>query len=318
MLFLCHRLLAGEFVFSNFNLHILAPDMKKQNKAYIFALFAVLLWSTVATAFKIALEQVDFMQLLLFASGVATVVLFFILLFENKLKLLGQLSVFEWFMAMVRGFLNPFLYYLILFKAYDMLPAQEAMTLNYTWPIVLILLSVPFLKQQLSKQGMLAVLLSFVGVLVIATKGNFLDLQFSDLKWDLLALSTSLVWAVFWIINLKCKSDESIKLFLSFGFGFLFTLPVVFYFSDFELPNTRGLLAVGYVGIAEMGLTFFLWLSALKNAQRTDQVGQLIYLSPFLSLLFIAFILHEPIHFTTFIGLLFILAGIVWHKKTSK
>jgi drug/metabolite transporter (DMT)-like permease len=292
--------------------------MKKQNKAYIFALSAILLWSTVATAFKIALEQVDFIQLLFFASGVATLVLFFILLFEQKLKLLSQLSSKEWLMALVRGFLNPFLYYLILFKAYDMLPAQEAMTLNYTWPIVLILLSVPFLKQPLTKQGLLAILLSFGGVMVIATKGNLLDLQFSDIKWDLLALSTSLVWASFWIINLKSKTDESIKLFLSFGFGFLFTLPVVYSFSDFTLPNTQGILAVTYVGIAEMGLTFFLWLSALKNAKRTDQVGQLIYLSPFLSLLFIAFILHEPIHFTTFIGLILILIGIIWHKKTSK
>ena len=292
--------------------------MKKQNKAYLFALSAILLWSTVATAFKIALKQVDFIQLLLFASGVASIVLFIILVFENKLKLLGQLSVYEWLMAVLRGFLNPFLYYLILFKAYDMLPAQEAMTLNYTWPIVLILLSVPLLKQKLSKQGIMAILLSFVGVMVIATKGNLMNMHFSDMKWDLLALSTSLVWAIFWIINLKCKADESIKLFLSFGFGFLFTLPVVYYYSDFSLPNIEGLLAVSYVGIAEMGLTFFLWLSALKNAERTDQVSQLIYLSPFLSLLFIAFILHEPIHFTTFIGLILILAGIIWHKKTSK
>ena len=292
--------------------------MNKQNKAYLFALSAVLLWSTVATAFKIALKHVDFIQLLLFASGVATLVLLIIILFENKIRLLGQLTIYEWFMAALRGFLNPFLYYLILFKAYDMLPAQEAMTLNYSWPIVLILLSIPLLKQSISRQGILAILLSFIGVLVIATKGNLFDLQLSNLKWDLLALSTSIVWAFFWIINLKCKSDESIKLFLSSGFGFIFTLPVVYFYTDFNMPNIQGILAVSYVGIAEMGLTFFLWLNALKNAQRTDQVGQLIYLSPFLSLLFIGLILHEPIHFTTFIGLLLILAGIIWHKKTSK
>ena len=277
-----------------------------------------MLWSTVATAFKIALQQVDFIQLLLYASGVATVILFFILLLENKLPLLAKLSKYEWGMAVLRGFLNPFLYYLILFKAYDILPAQEAMTLNYTWPIVLILLSVPLLKQKLSTQGVIAIALSFVGVLVIATKGNLFQLQLSDLKGDLLALSTSVIWALFWIINLKCKADESIKLFLSFSFGFLFTLPMVYYFSSFTLPNIQGILAVSYVGLAEMGLTFFLWLNALKNAKRTDQVSQLIYLSPFLSLLFIGYILHEPIHPATFIGLILILAGIIWQKKASK
>lgn len=292
--------------------------MKKQNKAYLFALSAVLLWSTVATAFKIALEQVDFIQLLLFSSGVASIILFFIILLERKLPLLAKLSKYEWGMALLRGFLNPFLYYLILFKAYDILPAQEAMTLNYTWPIVLIILSVPLLKQKLSKQSVIAIAISFVGILVIATKGNLLQLQLTNMKGDLLALSTSIVWALFWIINLKCKTDESIKLFLSFSFGFLFTLPVVYYFSSFSWPNMQGIMAVSYIGLAEMGLTFFLWLNALKNAKRTDQVSQLIYLSPFLSLLFIGYILHEPIHTATFIGLILILTGIIWQKKTSK
>jgi len=299
-------------------LHILAQQMKKQNKAYLFALSAVLLWSTVATAFKIALEQVDFIQLLLFSSGVASIILFFIILLERKLPLLAKLSKYEWGMALLRGFLNPFLYYLILFKAYDILPAQEAMTLNYTWPIVLIILSVPLLKQKLSKQSVIAIAISFVGILVIATKGNLLQLQLTNMKGDLLALSTSIVWALFWIINLKCKTDESIKLFLSFSFGFLFTLPVVYYFSSFSWPNMQGIMAVSYIGLAEMGLTFFLWLNALKNAKRTDQVSQLIYLSPFLSLLFIGYILHEPIHTATFIGLILILTGIIWQKKTSK
>jgi drug/metabolite transporter (DMT)-like permease len=207
---------------------------------------------------------------------------------------------------------------MMLFKAYDMLPAQEAMTLNYTWPIVLVLLSVPLLKQHLTRQGVLAVLLSFTGVIVIATKGNLMDLHFSDMKGDFLALSTSLVWAFFWIINIKCKTDESIKLFLSFGFGFLFSLLAVWKFSEFVFPGIEGLAAVTYVGLAEMGLTFFLWLNALKHAERTDQVSQLIYLSPFLSLFFISLVLHEPIHFTTFIGLILILAGIIWHKKTQQ
>ena len=299
-------------------MHILAQQMKKQNKAYLFALSAVLLWSTVATAFKIALEQVDFIQLLLFSSGVASIILFFIILLERKLPLLAKLSKYEWGMALLRGFLNPFLYYLILFKAYDILPAQEAMTLNYTWPIVLIILSVPLLKQKLSKQSIIAIAISFVGILVIATKGNLLQLQLTNMKGDLLALSSSIVWALFWIINLKCKTDESIKLFLSFSFGFLFTLPVVYFFSSFSWPNMQGIMAVSYIGLAEMGLTFFLWLNALKNAKRTDQVSQLIYLSPFLSLLFIGYILHEPIHAATFVGLILILTGIIWQKKTSK
>ena len=293
-------------------------NMQQQNKAYLYAFSAVLLWSTVATAFKIALQYVDFMQLLLFSSGIATLVMLVILSIEGKLKKAFQISANEIYKSAFRGALNPFLYYLILFKAYAILPAQEAMTLNYTWPIMLILLSVPLLHQKLSKVGVLSIILSFVGVLLIASKGNLANLQLTNLYGDLLALSTSIVWALFWIVNIKSAIDESIKLFYSFLFGFLFTLPVVFFFSSFSIPPLAGIASVIYIGMAEMGITFFFWLNALKLSRRTDQVSQLIYLSPFLSLIFIGIFLHEVIQFTTVYGLIFILLGIFlnnWYQR---
>ena len=295
--------------------------MQQQNKAYLYAFSAVLLWSTVATAFKIALQYVDFMQLLLFSSGIATLVMLVILSIEGKLKKAFQISANEIYKSAFRGALNPFLYYLILFKAYDILPAQEAMTLNYTWPIMLILLSVPLLHQKLSKVGVLSIFLSFVGVLLIASKGNLANLQLTNLYGDLLALSTSIVWALFWIVNIKSAIDESIKLFYSFLFGFLFTLPVVFFFSSFSIPPLAGIASVIYIGMAEMGITFFFWLNALKLSRRTDQVSQLIYLSPFLSLIFIGIFLHEVIQFTTVYGLIFILLGIFlnnWYQRRQQ
>jgi len=188
------------------------------------------------------------------------------------------------------------------------------MTLNYVWPITLVLLSVPLLKQKLSLIGFLAILLSFAGVVIIATKGNLMTINFTNIQGDLLAVSTSIIWALFWIINIKSKIDESIKLFFSFLFGFIFTIPVVGVFSSFAIPAKVGLIASIYVGVAEMGITFFFWLMALKLAKRTDQVSLFIYLTPFLSLLFISSILKEQIHESTLIGLAFILGGIFLNK----
>ncbi len=288
--------------------------MQQQNKAYIFAISAVLLWSTVATAFNIALQYVDYMQLLLFASGIATLIMLAIVALEGKLHLAFSSSPKELFQSAIRGFLNPFVYYLILIKAYDVLPAQEAMTLNYTWPIMLTLLSIPLLKQKLSKKGFIAVLVSFVGVLLIASGGDITNLKFTNIKGDLLVLFTAIIWALFWIVNLRSKQDESVKLLQSFFFGFLFTIPVVAIFSDFIIPTNEGLLAVTYIGFAEMGITFFFWLMALKLSKRTDQVSQLIYFSPFLSLIFISIFLNEEIQISTIYGLMFILGGILINK----
>lgn len=292
--------------------------MKLQTKAYAFALGAVLLWSTVATAFKIALRETDVYQLLFYSSLTAFIVLVFIFLVEKRSAELKVLSLNSIKMSALRGFLNPFLYYLILFEAYDILPAQEAMSLNYIWPIVLVLLAAPILKQKINLFGFFGIVISFIGVIFIATKGHFITLAFENLRGDLLAISSSVVWALFWLSNMKSKESETTKLMLSFGFGVVFTLPLVIIFSDFSLPSFTSSIAIIYVGIAEMGLTFYLWLNALKHSERTDQVSRLIYLSPFLSLIFISIILHEKIGIFTFIGLTLIIIGILIKDRKTK
>jgi len=286
-------------------------SMKQQTKAYTFALGAVLLWSFVATAFKIALKEVDIYQLLFYGNLTAFLVLLIIFLLEKRIKELQRLSVKSIVISSLRGFLNPFLYYLILFEAYDILPAQEAMSLNYIWPIVLVLLAAPILKQKINLFGFMGIIISFIGVILIATKGNPLELEFENLRGDILAFSSSIVWAFFWLSNMKSKESETTKLLLSFGFGLIFSLAAVIFFSDFTLPSLSSSFALIYVGIAEMGLTFYLWLNALKHSKRADQVSKLIYLSPFLSLIFIAIILHEKIGIFTFIGLAMIIIGIL-------
>src|SRR3989344_8578145 len=111
--------------------------METQSQAYIYAISAVLIWSTVASAFKISLRYLDALQLLLYSSLVSVVILFAIMLIQNKIKLLKMYSKKDYLHSALLGFLNPFLYYIVLFKAYSLLPSQEAQPLNYAWAIML-------------------------------------------------------------------------------------------------------------------------------------------------------------------------------------
>lgn len=284
--------------------------MHNQKKAYIFAILAVLCWSTVATAFKIALKYADFIQLLFFTSFISCIVLFFIMLIQNKLVLFKQANSTSILTSLALGILNPFLYYIVLFKAYSILPAQEAMTLNYTWPIMLIILSIPLLKQKLSLKSALAVAISFFGIFIISAKGNILDFKFSNLFGDLLAIGSSIIWALFWLFNMKDNKDSVLKLFLNFLSGSIMSLILLYFTTGFNI-NQNAFPAFAYIGVFEMSLTFVFWLTALKYSYSTDKVSQLIFLSPFLSLFFIFFIIGEKIHISTIIGLIFIILGIV-------
>ena len=288
--------------------------MKNQQQAYKYAITAVLLWSTVASAFKISLRYLDFLQLLFYASIVSIVTLFSILLVQNKLRLLKKFSKKDYFHSALLGFLNPFLYYVVLFKAYSLLPAQEVQPLNYTWPIMLVLLSVPLLNQQIKLKSIIAIVVSFVGVLIISTQGKILDFKFTNPTGALLALCSAVIWALFWIYNIKDELDEVVRLFLNFVFGFFYILVFTMIFSKIIVPNVAGFLGASYVGLFEMGITFIIWSKALKLSETTARVSNLIYFIPFLSLIVIYFVVGEKILFSTIVGLIFIVIGIIMQQ----
>ncbi|MHC4265825.1 MAG: DMT family transporter [Planctomycetota bacterium] len=288
--------------------------MEKQKKAYLYATAAVFFWSTVATAFKITLRHIDPMSLVLYASIASCIVLFINLLITKKIPLLKTATKTDVIRSALLGLLNPFLYYIILFKAYNLLPAQQAQPLNYLWPIMLVLLSVPLLKQKVSLKSILAIIVSFTGAFIISTKGQILNFKPTNPLGVTLALGSSIIWALYWIYNLKQKNDPALTLFLNFCFGtvyMLIAMLLIFKFRPLTIPVIIGSI---YIGLFEMGITFIFWLKALKLSEKTASIANLVYLAPFISLFFIRFILAEPIHPSTILGLALIITGIFIQK----
>ena len=74
--------------------------------------------------------------------------------------------------------------------------------------------------------------------------------------------------------------------------------------------------AAVYVGLFEMGVTWLLWSRALRAASNVSRVGNLIFLAPILSLLFIATVLGESIHPATLLGFALILPGVLLQQRS--
>lgn len=293
-------------------------SMRDQNKAYLYAIATVLLWSTVASAFKISLRYLDPLQLLLYAGLASTLTLGLIVIIQGKQRLVFSCSKQQVLKSILLGLLNPCLYYLILFKAYDLLPAQEAQPLNYTWAITLSILSIPLLKQRIRPQEILAGFVCYAGVLVISTRGNILDFQLSDPLGVALALGSTIVWALYWIYNTRDERDAVVGLFLNFTFALPFLFVLCLLFSDLHVSSPYGLLGAAYVGLVEMGIAFVFWLIALRLSETTASVANLIFVSPFVSLVFIHFLVGEEILHSTPIGLVLIVAGLLIQQLGSR
>jgi drug/metabolite transporter (DMT)-like permease len=175
----------------------------------------------------------------------------------------------------------------------------------------MVLLSVPLLGQRIGGISILAVFISFFGVLFISTHGDLLGFRFSSVQGSALAIGSAFLWALFWIANLRDGRDDVAKLFLSFAAGLVFAAAAVALFSDFAVRDAAGLLGAAYVGVFEMGITFVTWSKALALARTTAHVSHFIYIIPFLSLLLINYVVDEPILPSTVVGLFIVVGGIL-------
>ena len=77
-------------------------------------------------------------------------------------------------------------------------------------------------------------------------------------------------------------------------------------------------MGAAYVGVFEMGIAFVFWLVALRLSETTARVANLIFISPFVSLIFIHFLVGEEILPSTPIGLILIVAGLLIQRLGSR
>ncbi len=287
-----------------------------QKKSYIYALSAVFLWSSVATAFKLSLQYLKPIELVFYASIYSWFILAVLSFTTKEIYELKKLNFQKILSMLLLGVLNPFLYYLVLFNAYDILKAQEAQAINYTWALTFSYLSALIFKQKLSKYDIISGLICYMGVFVIATKGT-LSLEFSRVDGVLLAFISTILWAFYWILSKKYNTYPTLGLFLNFTSGLIFITLYISFTQNIHLPSFKALLGSMYIGFFEMGFTFFLWLKALHYAKNTAKIANLIFISPFLSLVFIYLFLGEKILPSTLIGLSLIIVGLFYQQKAK-
>lgn len=285
-----------------------------QRISYFNLALCILLWASIPVVSKKILVEMTNVQMLFWSTIFSFVVLAGLLVAQGKVRLLPRYSLraFGW-MALL-GFLGAYLYYILLYGALARTTAAEGFILAYTWPILVSLLAVVLLGEKLTPRRGLAVLVSFLGVLVIVTQGRLTSIAFTSLAGDLLALSGAFVFALFSVLGKKAQYDQTVSATVYFG------VALVAVAATLLLPSLAGddpgmgwpSAAVWpwllYNGFLVNGVSYIFWFKALENGD-TFVISNALYLTPFFSLLFVFFWLDEPILPSAVIGLLVIVAG---------
>jgi len=292
--------------------------MNESRKAIIFGSIAVLSWSTVATMFKIALRSFSYFEMLLVASLTALFIFSIVLTVQRKWALIREFTATDWRWFALVGLLNPVAYYLIVLKSYELLPAQIAQPINYSWTVFLLIVLAIYTSKPIPKLKFAGMLISMLGVVMISFgPGSINGINFSVLGL-FLAFFSAFIWAIYWVVKtLNTKTDHILSLFMIFLFGSSYLLAGTIV-VEVDLHSQEGLIAGILAGTFEMAVPFIFFGAAIQKSNNPALINQMCYLSPFLSLFFIHLFLGEQIYATTFIGLTLIISGILFNEYLIK
>ena len=295
--------------------------MKNQNKAFICAGLTILFWSTVSTAFKLALQQMSPLQLITISMSISTLLLLIFIIITGTHKHLRQASTSRLLQSTLPGVILA-IYYMVLFLAYDLLPAQIAQPINYSWALMLTLLSVLILKQKLCLKEFLWLLFAYSGILVISI-GGAKHIGSLDSFGLICIIASTVLYALYWIYSTKTTLSNVNQLFMSFLTASILSLIALISTGGLtELLNAlstpKVLLPATYIALFELTIPFILWGMAMRYTESISRIASLPFLSPFLALFWVNLILKENIATSTYIGLCIIIIGTYMQQNTKR
>jgi len=188
------------------------------------------------------------------------------------------------------------------------------------FPVFMILLGHSMLNERITRNKVLGIIFSVVGV-VIASIGDLSQNSGTTILGILLVALSVLTWAYYSVYSKKTAEgmDTFVLSEICFGTGFITLLPFAFLeqlFTGFSMPSSSAIFSLLYLGIMSGALGIVLWNFALKKIDSAI-AGIYFNLMPVIGL-FLAIFAHERIAFLQVSGCILILAGVFVCTKPQK
>jgi drug/metabolite transporter (DMT)-like permease len=237
-------------------------------------LIAIMMWSCAAIFVALA-DRIPAFQLM----GVTWLLSTALLIFYNVLNGRGwrghwSQSWRDYLFVLVGIAGNQILYYF----AFKLAPPFEANTLNYLWPIILIVLIDLHERKRPDIKQLAGMALGFAGCALLLTSGK--DNAFANFNpGHLLAIGGACIWALYSAFA-KTRDYPSGFMVPIFLISTLIFFIGHFAFEDWVAPTSKEWLAIAIIGIIDTA--YVLWDFAIRRGNRT-LLTSLSYLIPLFS-----------------------------------
>ena len=293
--------------------------MKKQimlNPTVIYVSLCILIWSLAPTFAKLAQASMDNFQYMFFSSIVSFITILIISIYNNKIKEAFSYPRKTLLALFSLGFLN-YLYYLLLYFGYKNTSGMEVLVIQYTWPVFIVVLSVFILKEQITKNIVLSVILGFIGVSLVVTKGELSKFDLSNINILFLVIIGTISFALFSVLSKNITINPINATMIYYLAASIYAYFSMMSFSKFLIPNTEEWVSILINGIFINGASYILWIKALQRSD-ASLIAPYIFITPILSAFFLILFFNEPILYIYFVGLAFILiSGLVNNSKKN-
>ena len=282
----------------------------KNMQGIFYVGLCIVLWALIPMFAKFSQLRLDHHQYLFYSSIVSFISLFLISLFNHKTSELFKYSKKVYLFVFLLGFLD-FFYYLLLYFGYNRSNGLEVLVIQYTWPIFIVLLSLVLLKERLTLPKIISLIVGFLGVSLVITKGDFTKIDLSHIDVILMVLLGSFSFALFSVLSKKVTINLTNAVTIYFFTAIIYAFISMETFSSFVFPTAKEWLFIVINGVFLNGISYLFWIKALQNADASF-VAPFIFITPILSAGFLIAFFDEPILPIYFVGLvLIILSGVV-------
>ncbi len=281
---------------------------------YIEAMFAVIVWGASFIATKIALREISPVTAVWLRFSMGVIILGLAVALRNQLSLLRRS---EWAYFALLGFLGVTLHQWLQSNGLQTSEAGTTAWIVSMTPVFMAVLGWIVLKEKLGWIKIAGILLAFIGVLIVVSKGDIRSISIGKFgaPGDKLILISALNWAVFSALSRRGLKTHSatLMMFYVMSFGWLF-ISILFFarqnISEIGKLTINGWFGITFLGVFCSGLAYIAWYDALQ-ALTTAQTGVFLYIEPLIAVVVAFFILGEAITSALLIGGAVIILG-VW------
>lgn len=283
-------------------------------KSHLYLAITILLWGATPLIVSGLSNSLPIFEINWIVTAFSILILGIVIIFSGKAEVFRSYKKKDYATMLFMGAIGIFPYTALYYLAFSLAPADAGNIniINYTWPVWIIILSVPLLKEALTWKKIFWIILSFAGVYLIISGGNlsvFKVFYNSHHKFAYLSAGAgAFFWGLFSVLSKGHRFEPLSSLLIYNISAFLCFTIIALFFTGLKIPSMNDWILLFVLGGCINGLGYLFWILALRHGD-TGRIANLVYLTPFVALVYIYIFRGTQIRPFQFAGLTLVVIG---------